>query len=92
MYIEDWRNREAKEQVVCCTPREPGGGEVGPFGEVCSGEVDRVKPEDTAFMAGRWSAWNKCYQSSITTERSIRFSEVIQGRYPLTRHVVNMLV
>jgi hypothetical protein len=56
VYVEDGRDREAEEEVVCRAAREFGGREVGKSGEVGSREVDRVEPIDTAFMAGGWSA------------------------------------
>lgn len=57
--VENWRDGEPKEEVVGCAAGEFGGGEVGEFGEVWSGEMDGVKPKNTAFVAGSNLAQNE---------------------------------
>jgi hypothetical protein len=56
MDIKDWWDRETEEEVVCSTTGYLCGREVGKSGEVWTGEVDGVKPEDTTFMPSSSSA------------------------------------
>jgi hypothetical protein len=56
MNIEDWRYRETEEEVIRCPAREFCGREVGKSGEVWPGEMNGIKPKDTAFVAVKLSA------------------------------------
>lgn len=55
MDVEDWGKGETKEEVVGCTSREFRGGEAGKSGDILTGEVDCIEPEDTPFVAGTLS-------------------------------------
>ncbi len=54
MDVEDGGDGETKEEVVGCTSRKLRGREAGKSGDILTGEVDCVEPEDTAFVAGTW--------------------------------------
>jgi hypothetical protein len=56
MDVKNWGDGETEKEVIGCTSRELGRGEAGKSGEVPTGEVDCVEPEDTAFVTGTVSA------------------------------------
>lgn len=50
--VEDRREGEAEEEVVCCAAGEPGRREVGELEEIRFREEEGVEPVDATFVAG----------------------------------------